>query len=131
MEKVLSNPECKWAKDTAAVMETYNVTEQELTGTKYQTKTLIKRAINKGFKERINEASRGKSKMEYFKDLKSEWNPGQGSKYMNELTRKQASTIYKARTRMLKIKGNYKNGHPNLVCRMCKNDEETQSHILE
>ena len=50
---------------------------------------------------------------------------------MNELTRKQTSLIFKARTRMIKIKGNYKNGHPDLTCRMCKRDEESQTHILE
>ena len=50
---------------------------------------------------------------------------------MNELTRKQASLIFKARTRMIKVKGNYKNGYGNLTCRMCKTTEETQKHILE
>ena len=32
---------------------------------------------------------------------------------------------------MIKVKGNYKNGHKDLSCRMCKTDEETQTHILE
>ena len=32
---------------------------------------------------------------------------------------------------MLKFKGNYKNGYPNLICRMCKQAEETQTHVLE
>ena len=32
---------------------------------------------------------------------------------------------------MIKVKGNYKNGHKDLTCRMCKNEEETQTHILE
>ena len=50
---------------------------------------------------------------------------------MNELTRIQTSLIFKARTRMLKAKGNYKNGHPNLVCRICKSEQESQIHILE
>ena len=50
---------------------------------------------------------------------------------MNELTRKQTSTIFKARSRMLKVKGNYKNGYPDLSCRLCKQHDEIQTHIPE
>ena len=32
---------------------------------------------------------------------------------------------------MLKVKANYKNGYPDLRCRMCKIHVETQKHILE
>ena len=56
MEKVLSNPQCKWTKDTTSVMTKYGLTDQDLLGTKYQTKNLIKRAINKGFNQRIDES---------------------------------------------------------------------------
>ena len=69
--------------------------------------------------------------MTYFLENKTEWYPGKSAKYMNELTRKQTSLIFKARSRMLKVKGNYKNGHSDLMCRMCKNQEETQTHILD
>ena len=47
------------------------------------------------------------------------------------MTRKQASTIFKTRTRMIKVKGNYKNGHTDLTCRACKDVPETQQHVLE
>ena len=50
---------------------------------------------------------------------------------MNKLTRNQASLIFKARTRMLKVKSNYKNGNINLQCRICNKNEETQKHALE
>ena len=69
--------------------------------------------------------------MDYFLELKEGWNPGKRAKYMNVLTRKQASTIFKARTRMLKVKANYKNGHTDLMCSKCKKEPETQKHILE
>ena len=69
--------------------------------------------------------------MTYFLENKNEWYPGKSAKYMNELTRKQTSLIFKARCRMLKVKCNYKNGHPDLLCRMCKKEEETQTHIVE
>ena len=32
---------------------------------------------------------------------------------------------------MIKAKGNYKNGFSDLTCRICKKEEETQTHILE
>ena len=49
---------------------------------------------------------------------------------MNKLTRKQVSTIFKTRTRMIKVKGNYKNGHTDLACRACKGPLESQHHAL-
>ena len=69
--------------------------------------------------------------MTYFLENKLVWKPGERAKYMNELTRKQTSMIFKARSRMLKVKGNYKNGFSDLTCRVCKKKEETQTHILE
>ena len=77
------------------------------------------------------QACQGKSKMTYFTEKKDVWQPGKRAKYMNELTRKQTSLIFKARSRMLKVKCNYKNGFQDLTCRLCKMGEETQSHILE
>ena len=52
------------------------------------------------------------------------------AKYMAQLTRQECSTIFKYRTRMLKVKNNYKAAHPNNICRMCKLKEETQDHVL-
>ena len=69
--------------------------------------------------------------MTYFLENKTGWHPDKAAPYMNELTRKQTSLIFKARSRMLKVKGNYKNGYPELSCRLCKKAEETQTHILE
>lgn len=69
--------------------------------------------------------------MTYFLEVKDNWTTGTRAKYMNELTRKQASMIFRARSRMIKVKGNYKNGHLDLKCRMCKDYEETQNHILQ
>ena len=50
---------------------------------------------------------------------------------MKKLTRKQASTIFKARTRMTKIKANYKNQYPDQTCRACKKQPETHIHALD
>ena len=60
-----------------------------------------------------------------------DWTPEKRSPYMKTLNRKQASTIFRARTRMLDIKHNYRGKYDNTTCRMCGNEEETQDHILE
>ena len=67
----------------------------------------------------------------YFEGRTSTWTPKQRATYMNKLTRNQASTIFKARTRMLKVRSNYKNGNTNMKCRLCNKEEETQKHALE
>ena len=69
--------------------------------------------------------------MNFYYEGKGNWKIGKRAKYMNELNRNQASTIFKTRTRMLKVKGNYKNGFTNQECRLCKKLEENQQHILE
>ena len=50
--------------------------------------------------------------------------------YLQKLNRFQASTIFKARARMLDVKANYKGKHNDLKCRLCKLQEENQNHIL-
>ena len=53
------------------------------------------------------------------------------ARYMNKLTRQQASTSFKARTRMLPVKNNYRNKYRNHTCRACGVPVETQKHVLE
>ena len=48
-----------------------------------------------------------------------------------KLTGQQASNIFKARTRMLPVKNNYRNKYRNLTCRACGVPVETQKHVLE
>ena len=46
------------------------------------------------------------------------------------MTRKQASTIFKIKTRMLKVKNNFRNNSDNIKCRACNEKDETQEHVL-
>ena len=82
------------------------------------------------FYENNKNAPEGKSKLGYFYNNKTTWKPEVTAQYMNHLTRKQASIIFRTRTRMIKVKGNYKNGHSDLTCRACKMTMETQPHVL-
>ena len=98
--------ECLWEKATTTVLNKHNIVPPELQGTRFQTKNLIKRAIATNFNNRILLTAQGKSKIEYFLDSKSTWVPNKRVQYMSELTKKHTSMIFKARTRMLKFKGN-------------------------
>ena len=51
--------------------------------------------------------------------------------YMDKMNRKQVSTIFKARTRMLDAKNNFRGKYSDLLCRGCGQASETQKHILE
>ena len=100
-------------------------------GSKYQTKNYIKRAIEQKKKTMIEQICQGKSKSEHYLTNKRNMQVGKRSKYMNEMTRIQTHHIASARFRMFGVKANYKNRYPDLKCRMCKNEEETQKHVLE
>ena len=72
----------------------------------------------------------GKTKTQYLLN-NTTWKPGTSKTYMNKLTRMEASTIFKARTRMLDVKNNYRGKHNNVTCRKCGETTETQEHILD
>ena len=81
--------------------------------------------------EKINEGRTNKTKTKYYMDNKKDPRPGYRAKYMDKCNRMDANTIFRARTRMLKIKANYRNMHQDMTCRLCKEPEENQEHVLE
>ena len=50
---------------------------------------------------------------------------------MEKLNRYQVSTIFKARTRMLDVKNNFRGKYNDNICRGCGITEETQEHVNE
>ena len=59
------------------------------------------------------------------------WNTGEPATYMNKLSRNETSILFKARTRMLHVKDNFRNKYTNnLMCRACGLQVETQKHTL-
>ena len=117
-------------KKTKEVMEKYGIQDHELYGTKPTIQNAILVGIHIKFRANMIKSMEERSKLKYFLDGKIEWKPETPAKYIETLTRKQASLIFKARTRMIKAKGNYKNGFRNQNCRACKNALETHAHIL-
>ena len=110
-------------------MEKYNVEDGDLKGSKEQARDAITMGVHLKMYCRINRETERGSKIKYYLEGKT-WSPENPAKYMETLTRKQASTIFKARTRMTKFKGNYKNQYPDQTCRACKKYPETHQHAL-
>ena len=126
---MLSNPNSKWMKTTKETMEKYHIESEDLEGSKERAKWAITHGIHLKLFCNISRESEGKSKLKYYLEEKM-WSPEKPAKYMETLTRKQTSTIFRARTRMTQFKGNYKNKYPDQTCRACKKYPETHQHAL-
>ena len=95
-------------------------------------KNQVSQKINEAFKEKIEKDGKDKSKVQHLKNGQPQWEPGKMKEYIYKAPRQVASTIFQARTRMLKVKTNYKNKYKNnLTCRACGLADETQNHAME
>ena len=79
---------------------------------------------------KVQQEASNKSKVRYLIDNKEE-NIYHRPNYMKTLNKKQAKNILIVRTRMMKVKCNFKTMYTNLECRWCGIEEETQDHIIE
>ena len=120
-----------WAEQNKQLKKEMDIPDEIISQTQYTMKNTVQEKAKTTMKQKLEQSGNEKSKIKYYFEGKKEWKIGQRAKYMDKLTRNQASTIFKARTRMLKTKGNYKNAHKDQKCRLCGKEEETQSHILE
>ena len=91
----------------------------------------LKGKVMEHMKEELDKSGKDKSKVKYYMSNKGDKKLGKRAKYLDKLTRQEASAIFNARTRMLKVKANYKNKYRDQKCRFCKTEDETQDHILE
>ena len=112
-------------------MELYDIKEQDLKQTKKITNKIITTKTGDKFKEDTLNKAISKSKIQHLLQTNRQWNVEKTEPYLNQLTRNESSILFQARTRMLKIKNNYRQAYNNLICRLCKNEDETQIHILE
>ena len=120
-----------WKKNTEEIKNAMRITPEDMEGSKEQAKQNIKRKTQQKFVENIETSGRNKSKVRHLLDNRTEeWKPGKPAEYMTKMTRKQVSLIFKARTRMLDIKDNFRNKSSNNTCRACSKENETQEHIL-
>ena len=121
-----------WKHETEKLKNKLNITPEDMEGSREHTKNAARGKVNTRFKEEIESNGQEKSKVRYLLDGKNdEWSPGKPAGYMLGMTRIQVSTIFKAKTRMLDIKNNFRNKYPNTQCRACNDSIETQEHVLE
>ena len=88
-------------------------------------KTLLKEMITKSMNGNLNTEGQNKSKFKFLTTNSETRSSGKPS-YLYKPPKEQARAIFMARTRMIKVKTNYKNMHPNTICRGCGQTEETQ-----
>ena len=124
--------EDSWAGENIKTLKENDIPENTLSLKKAEAARIIEKAINKTFRKEIEKEAENKSKVKYNLDGRNiNWKTGKQPNYMKKLTRNEVSTIFKTRSRMLEVKGNYKKKYPNQICRGCNKEEETQNHVLE
>ena len=124
-----SNTKNSWKMKTKEMEKELALENIELE-TKGKQKRNIHSTIQNEFKTKLEAAANSKSKVKHLIDGKVEWTQGTREKYMTELTRTETSTIFKARTRMLDIKNNFRGKYQTMECRGCGKEDETQEHVF-
>ena len=90
-----------WKRTTEIIKMTLQIEPSDMEGTINQTKGKIKTKVETAQKKTIIDTCKDERKIRHLLNGKQEeWKPGQRAEYMNKLTRKQSSTIIKARRRM-------------------------------
>ena len=118
-----------WKNKTTVIMEELGIPENISTKKKTQQKRMIQMALERDFHKRITESRLEKSKVEHLLQGINR-TIGKRPDYMNKLNRHQTSIIFKARTRMIDVKNNFRCKYQNNICRGCGLVEETQEHVL-
>ena len=131
LHMILTNPSDKsWKAQTEQLMQKINCNDVDHTQSKAITKAKITKATEIAFQDNINNAGREKSKITHLLQGRKTWAPGIRPTYINTMNRFQSSIIFKARTRMIPVKNNFRNQYKDTQCRGCKAEIETQEHIL-
>ena len=130
--KIALDPKNPWKKRIENTLLKINVNNTDLLEkTHKNAKILVNQKLKEYQINKIYNAAGKKSKVEDYVWNKTHETIIQKPTYMNNLTRKECTSIFAVRSRMLKVKGNYKNKYPNLTCRWCTLTNETQEHILK
>ena len=96
---------------------------------KGKLKCILDRAVKNKALEQLNRKktnhSKGKELNYPYLEMQKYLRPSQIS-----ITHKEIITIFRLRTRMTKVKDNFKGKYEKLECEICKEEKETQLHIL-
>ncbi len=97
---------------------------------KKKVKREIDSKIDKCMQAKTNQQGESKSKYQHLTRRNTNYKC-QRKNYLTKLNRIDASTIFKARSRMLDIKENFKGKPGDNLCRACKNEIETIKHVFQ
>ena len=120
-----------WKAQAGQAKDLLEITAEDTRGKKVSVKARIKAKAARYFKEKIEKDGTEKSKIKYLLEGRPDWKPSCKQKYLAELSRQNVSTIFQARTRMIDVKNNFRNKYPDITCRACGINPETQEHVLE
>ena len=125
-----NNEHSLWKQMIKQIMQEYHQEEKHLQISKDMLKKLLDHMNKEKFQEEIEAEAQNKSKVRKWKE-NHRIEIAKRPRYMERLTRKQCSAILRARAGMLPVKANQKRQHKeDLRYRFCKQQEETQEHIL-
>ena len=113
------------------LLEEYNLTESVMNISRYtkeQWKKEVDETVMKTMNERYNKEVGELSKL---KELRKNKKEIRQERYMNLLTWEDARMIFKIRTRMTKIRKNYRNNYKCILCPRCNMEEESEKHLIE
>ena len=120
-----------WWKNNTKLKEEAGIPQPTHACSEGRRKREIKEILQRIMMEKIKEGANNKTKTKYYLDNKKDPRPGSRAKYMDKCNRMDANIIFRARTRMLKVKANFRNMYQDTTCRLCKRMEENQEHVLE
>ena len=119
-----------WEEETEETKTKMKIRKKDYKGNDLP-KTIIKKRVNTAFKKNLVQTGKEKSKVMYLTQGRKKWKICQRQEYMSKLTRYQASIIFRARTRMLKFKDNFRAMYKDNTCRLCNKEKETQEHVMD
>ena len=125
------DPTNSWRKQVEKTIQETNIDVEDLIEKNHQqAKKYITSKLRKHQMTKIYKAAENKSKVRDNVCHKTTETVATKPNYMSNLTRWACSNIFNTRARMIKVKGNYRNKYNDMSCRWCKEDDETQIHIL-
>ena len=121
-----------WDTQVKKAIGKYEIIPDNLKGSITQAKKKVKSKIDIYQHNEILKISSTKSKVKHLIDNGSyKKDIDRQHTYITKCNRNECAAIFAARTRMLGVKNNYRSAHMDLTCRWCKEELETQDHILK
>ena len=111
----------------------FNLSSQNISSQKMKSKgkkVQMKSTLSKKIREQVKEVADKKSKENHIIQHKNQEKMIETPAYINYLTRKDCMNIFSIRSRIVKLKANFKKAFTDTTCRWCENSEETQEHIF-